>query len=381
MPTRALPPIRPLGSQNGLPITSRGRLPSRPQWALPSRRDEMSANSLASVRSLAFQVCREHRIVLVLCLGYVILGGLTLTFLGRRWPLRLIAPTFHLVWLLLSASWLGWQYLRSPKRLRTALALPRLLGAILVITLVVPTQITFQALKQSIGPLVGFNTDAFLHKLDVGLHGQMPWLWLEWLLAYPGWIRFIDALYTAWFGILFIFVVWASWSGARELRLRSLVALLLLWIVAGTGVAGALASAGPCYYGEVVAGPNPYEDLLARLDAVGAEGNQLGARVNQQGLWTLHRADRWGPLAGISAMPSLHVAVAVLYALVAWGRSRTLAGVFVAYALAIQVGSVALAWHYATDGYLGAALAAGSWSAAGALVRRDLHADNPFGAS
>ena len=271
----------------------------------------LSANSLASVRSLASDVCREHRTVLVLCLGYVILGGLALTLLGRRWPLRLIAPAFHLMWLLLSASWLGWQYLRSPKRLRKALALPRLLSATLVAALVVPTQITFQALKQSIGPLIGFNTDAFLHRLDVGLHGQMPWLWLEWLLAYPGWIRFIDTLYTAWFSILLIFVVWASWSGTRELRLRALVALLLLWIVAGTGVAGALASAGPCYYGEVVPGPNPYEDLLARLDAIGAESGQLWARFHQQGLWALRRADGWGHFAGISAMPSLHVAVAV----------------------------------------------------------------------
>lgn len=50
---------------------------------------------------------------------------------------------------------------------------------------------------------------------------------------------------------------------------------------------------------------------------------------------------------GISAFPSMHVAMAVLFALYATRRSR-LAGLLMwAFAAIIMVGSVVLGWHYA----------------------------------
>jgi len=57
-----------------------------------------------------------------------------------------------------------------------------------------------------------------------------------------------------------------------------------------------VASSGPCYYGHVVAGVDPYEPLLARLDAIGSEQGELKARFNQKGLWQLSSADEWGIL-------------------------------------------------------------------------------------
>ena len=44
--------------------------------------------------------------------------------------------------------------------------------------------------------------------------------------------------------------------------------------------------------------------------------------ASQRELWEFHRDDKWWDFAGISAMPSLHVAIAVLLALVALRRSR-----------------------------------------------------------
>ena len=98
-------------------------------------------------------VWREHRILLWLAFGYIAIGGLVLTALGRRWPMRVTDPTFALVFSddERSLAWLA--YLRSPRRLRLALSGPRLAGATLVTAVVVPTQITFVALKQSIGNL------------------------------------------------------------------------------------------------------------------------------------------------------------------------------------------------------------------------------------
>jgi hypothetical protein len=314
------------------------------------------------------EVYQEHRVVLALSLGYIVTGGLVLTFLGRRWPIEITTPFFALVWAGLSVSWLGWQLLGGPRKLRNALSGRRVLGALIVSLLTVPTQITFQALKQSIGPVVGFWADPVFHRLDVLLHGGVAWRWFDWLLARRSWIIGIDTLYFAWFGMLLIFVVWASWSRFRQLRERALIAFLLLWIVAGTGAAGALASAGPCYYDRVTGDPNPYAELIARLDQYETNARPLRARSNQVALWETRRNDRWAQFAGISAMPSLHVGLAVLFALVAWQRSGVLGAVLVAYAVVIQIGSVVLAWHYAIDGYLGAALAWGCWIAAGRLA-------------
>jgi membrane-associated phospholipid phosphatase len=67
-------------------------------------------------------------------------------------------------------------------------------------------------------------------------------------------------------------------------------------------------------------------------------------------------------------MPSLHVGISVLFALVAWRRSRVVGVVLWLYAVVIQIGSVILAWHYAVDGYLGAVFAVVSWKAALAFV-------------
>jgi hypothetical protein len=333
----------------------------------------------AAAQSFARTVLLEHRTLLLLTLPYIGLGGLALFALGRPWPIRLMNPWFAGAWVCGSLAWLIWQYLKGPRYLRAALEPSRVAGAVLVFLLVPPAQITFQALKQSIGQILGFPADALLHRLDVSLHGGMAWLWLEPLLGSTRALRALDVLYMLWFVALFGFLLWAGWTRFRELRQRALTALLLLWMVGGTVTAAVAASAGPVYYGRVVAGSSPYEELMTRLDSVTTVSGSLFARVNQRGLWGLYATDGWGPLAGISAMPSLHVGFAVLLAVVAGRRSRRLAAVLWAYAILIQLGSVVLGWHYAIDGYAGGLIAAASWSAAGSLCRSRTRAGQAAG--
>ena len=76
-----------------------------------------------------------------------------------------------------------------------------------------------------------------------------------------------------------------------------------------------------------------------------------------------------GPIRGISAMPSMHVASAVLMALCGFSYNRAIGWALTAFAVAIQLGSVHLAWHYAIDGYAGAAIAIGCWWLAARLAR------------
>jgi len=56
-----------------------------------------------------------------------------------------------------------------------------------------------------------------------------------------------------------------------------------------------------------------------------------------------------------------------------WARHvhRWAGGAFALYAVFIAIGSVHLGWHYAIDGYVGAALAGACWLLAGRVVGSD----------
>ncbi|MGH7542571.1 MAG: phosphatase PAP2 family protein [Gemmatimonadota bacterium] len=140
-----------------------------------------------------------------------------------------------------------------------------------------------------------------------------------------------------------------------------------LWILLGTVMAVGFSSAGPCYYGRVVAGPDPFAPLMAYLQRVDA-AHPLTALDVQALLWEGY-VGRGRLIEGIAAMPSLHVAVPVLFTIVAWGVDRRLGVLFGVYTALILVGSVHLAWHYAVDGYVTLALVPAVWWLAGRLAR------------
>ena len=91
----------------------------------------------------------------------------------------------------------------------------------------------------------------------------------------------------------------------------------------------------------------------------------------QELLWRNYAKGGMVAGSGISAMPSMHVAVATLFALVTWRVRRWLGVVMMVYAFAIMIGSVQLGWHYAVDGYLGAAGMIAIWWGAGRFVEWD----------
>jgi len=312
-------------------------------------------------------VYMEHAALLTLLAIYFVLGGTALLAMGRPWPLRLTSYWFAAFWISGSALWLGWQWLRSPKHLARALVPSRVVGALLVALVIVPAQITFQALKQAMGPVAGWHWDARLAGVDRLLHGGPAWELFAPLVTSRSWLLAIDGVYMLWFLCLVMLVIWLSWTSRRQLRQRALVSLLLMWALAGIGLAWVFSSAGPCYYREVVGVEDPTAtQLIAQIDAHG----WTFARSNQHGLWDAYEADRWLAFGGISAFPSLHVGFAVLIAIIVGHRSRALGGLCWVYAGVMQIGSVALAWHYAIDGYAGALLAWGCWRLAARVTNR-----------
>jgi hypothetical protein len=303
-------------------------------------------------------ILHEHALLLGVVCTYVVSAAAFLLSTGNRttWVIRWFYPSFTGLFIIASAVWL----LAS----RSSRTFERIGGAVIVGIIAAPFQSTFNSVKQGGGSLYGYPWDARLAEIDRRLHfGRQPWQWIARLVERSGPIHFLDLSYMLWFPMLFGFLLWAAWSADRALRRRALLAAVLVWVLCGNVAAIALSSAGPCYYDSVVTGANPYAGLMMMLDSFHHQ-HLLFARVNQIGLWNAMQSHTWLPFGGISAMPSVHVAMAVLVALVGWTRSATAGTLLTIFAGLIMLGSVALGWHYAIDGYVGALMAYAIWRGA-----------------
>jgi hypothetical protein len=148
---------------------------------------------------------------------------------------------------------------------------------------------------------------------------------------------------------------------------------VLAWLIGGGILAIALSSAGPCYYADLGLSPNPYQPLMYYLHNTN-EQFPIWALIAQRTLWEAYiGADTL--VSGISAMPSMHVTIVVIQAIMGWRLSKWLGTALSLYAITILVGSVHLGWHYAVDGYVAIALAFLCWWLSGMLVASTTPAD------
>ena len=126
-----------------------------------------------------------------------------------------------------------------------------------------------------------------------------------------------------------------------------------------------LSSAGPAFLAGIGIETPAYDGLIAYLDRVGTY-----ARLVQHGLWESYTDLSDFPYKGISAMPSLHVAIVALMACLGWSLGRLQGLAYTLFAIVIFIGSIHLAFHYAVDGYVAAIVVVAIWLAAGAAARR-----------
>ncbi|MFL6829812.1 MAG: phosphatase PAP2 family protein [Sphingomicrobium sp.] len=233
---------------------------------------------------------------------------------------------------------------------------------------------SFNAFKQMILPLAGYGDDPLLAKADRLLFfGHDGWRVTHALFGSPQATAAIDQLYHGWFAPMAIGVIVCAWLPASTYRLRTqyLLTYIAVWIGIGSVLAFLLPSAGPCFYTRLV-GPAPeFDGLMRRLAEIQAEnGAPLVALRNQAMLMGAHGSDMLVMGGGISAMPSVHNGLAVLFALAGWQVSRPLGALFGAYAAVIWIGSIHLGWHYGLDGVVAAALTYGIWVVMGRVADR-----------
>ncbi|HMC91536.1 MAG TPA: phosphatase PAP2 family protein [Allosphingosinicella sp.] len=233
---------------------------------------------------------------------------------------------------------------------------------------------SFGLFKQLILPTRGFLWDPTLARIGRLLTGgTSPWVFAHAVFGSHAGLRFLNFLYTFWLVLIFAFpTVVATFVTNSRLRLRLLVSWFAAWVLIGTVAAWCFASAGPCYYNALI-GPDPsFAELQRHLAALArsaaAEGRPVETIEFQPFLLKAFYGRVFAPGGGISAMPSMHVALATLCAIAGYAHSRTLGTALTVYAVLIWIGSIYFGWHYLVDGPVAAVMMVAIWKATG-LIR------------
>lgn len=247
----------------------------------------------------------------------------------------------------------------------------RLLSGCVMLLAVVAFMTGFAVFKALIPYVRPFAWDATFDSWERWLHfGYRPWELLQPLLGHPLVTTAISINYSFWFVSLSMY--WLHFAFEEKpgsMRNQAMLAFLLTWSVGGVLLATLLSSAGPCFYGKLDLGADPYAGLMDYLRGT-ARSFPLWALDLQDTLWANYSSAYGEDIAkGISAMPSMHNAQSLLLVLAVWKKHRVVRRLALAHGVLVFVGSIHLGWHYAVDGYLGFAVAAVAWLAAGRLAR------------
>ena len=264
-------------------------------------------------------------------------------------------------------------YRRAWRSLRSDTLTTEYLANVVIVFLVAPVGLSaFSAAKQAIPFIHPFSWDERIAAWGAAIRGGTHlWVSLQPFLAHPSITVAMDWFYHRFWAVLLLSAfACGAWFRPSALRRQYLLSFVLVFLFVGTVAALALSSAGPAYYARVVgpSSPDPYAPLLSYLQSVNARDGLLAVR-GQEGLWYAYTHDVEALGFGVSAMPSVHVASATLIALFGFGIARPIGVVLALIAVCVFVASVALGWHYALDGYVGAILAYCIWWFAGRVTR------------
>lgn len=288
--------------------------------------------------------------------------------LSLRWPIAdLLGRAAAAV--LLTCAALALAHLveeRRGFRERTEVVYPRLLSVRLLAELAIAmlavqlTLAAFANLEQLLPAVNDQLYDSPLWRLDERLHfGTPPAVLVSELAAALGLLASIDRAHPLFLAVQVAMpLLFLACPRLRPQRGRLLFAYCLLWVV-GSAVYVLWPSLGPGYYRAsrfAWLDQAPYaqalrETLIRDYARFRADPSNYGVELH----------------GGVAALPSLDVAAIALFA-IATRRRWLLSAALWALTAATFVGSLALAWHYAIDGYLGVLLAAGCWWLAQWLV-------------
>lgn len=282
---------------------------------------------------------------------YLLVGCLATIYRLRKLPANPLQD--------LLGEWKTW---RLPERV--AVAAPPLLALSLFGS-------SFGTLKSAIPIMHPYSWDQTFAAWDAAIHGQDAWRVIQPLVGYPIVTSGLNMVYHAWL-LLFncVLAVLCLLSPEARFRNQFLIAFVLSWTLVGNLAAALLSSVGPCFMLPMLGDPR-YEDLMSYLRSASEVYPILALDV--QGMLLEGAKGGVGGLGrGISAMPSMHVSISTLIALLAWRISPFWGWAGVAFVVTIMLGSVHLGYHYAIDGYLSIVMTVAIWALSGRLAGMSL---------
>ncbi len=299
--------------------------------------------------------------------GYAAAGSIGVPI---RWPVAYLARQAQIVVLIaylpLVAAFLLDELIgprAGASALRRRLFSLRFAAELALATLAVhATLLLFVNLKQLVPAFNPRLWDSPLWRWDARLHlGLEPAADLHRWAGEHGWLDLLDQAYLLFFpaqvAVPLLFLLSAR---LRPDRGRFFFAYCLLWM-AGSAVYVLWPSLGPVYYRPsrfLWMDQAPYAQRLQWLliqDYARFRADPAYANVKLY--------------YGVAALPSLHVGLLALFA-IGTRRVRALAAALAGLTALTFVGSLALGWHYAIDGYAGALLALLCWAVAGRATAR-----------
>lgn len=210
--------------------------------------------------------------------------------------------------------------------------------------------VAFSWMKAMIPAAVPFWADPALANFDEALFGQPAW---RWALTVTGPVSVAsDYAYQAWLPLHLVVLAGILCLRSSPGKSRILVAYFLIWMT-GTILSFAFSSAGPLFYEWLGFGDRFHN--LANQPHIGGMPKAVAY------VWSNYQDHAARPGAGISAFPSMHVALAVWIALAVRHWSGWI------YAALVFHGSYLLGWHYFLDAPAGVIVTLFAYAVAGML--------------
>lgn len=206
----------------------------------------------------------------------------------------------------------------------------------------------FSSLKSIIPFVNWYWMDEWLIKAERFVHfGILP-TDLFYQHGRPMWLFDLSLdFYIGWFFVFYLFLVGMIFSfGPGPRRQRFLIAFGLCWLLIGIVLATLCASAGPAFMRDIYGDMRfaEYEEWFMLRAGVLATTKSFCADIT-----------RYWPIVdynAVSAMPSMHVAIAALITFYVRDYHPRFIVPAVIFLVMIQVGCIVLLMHYAIDGYV-----------------------------
>ena len=227
----------------------------------------------------------------------------------------------------------------------------------------------FSAMKSMIPLFNAYSWDETFIAWDRAIFfGYDGWEVLQPVLGYPVITATLAFLYHTWILLPYVGTIYILFFAAGEPVMRQyLLAFFATWALVGGLLATIFSSVGPVFMEPLLGDPH-FAAQMAYLYGANEQIPIMTLRV-QDLLVEWHNAKENGLGAGITAMPSMHVAMAFLFWLAMRRISRFHGWVFLVFFAVTWISSVHLAYHYAVDGLVAVVAVLAIWWASGAVLQ------------